>query len=76
MLFALAEHMNSTSVLQMDQNKAIYLKNKMCMQIPPEYIDTVKKKKKSLKKKKKHTSFCTSKKPHKQKGNLKTGENI
>ena len=59
----------------MDQNKAIHLKNKMCMQIPPEYIiNTVKKE--SLKKKKKLTSFCTSKKPHKQKGNLKIEESI
>ena len=56
-MFALAEHMNSTSVLQMDQNKAIHLKNKMCMQIPPEYIDTVKKKKKKIQ------AFAHQKKP-------------
>ena len=31
-MFALAEQMGSTFVLQMDQNKARYLKNKMCMQ--------------------------------------------
>ena len=43
------------------------------MQIPPEYINTVKKKESLKKKKKKLTSFCTSKKPHKQKGNLKIG---
>lgn len=47
-MFALAEQMCRTFVLQMDQNKARYLKNKMCMQIPPEYIKTIKKK--SLKK--------------------------
>ena len=49
-MFALAEQMGSTFVLQMDQNKARYLKNKMCMQIPPEYIKIILKKK-SLKKK-------------------------
>ena len=68
--------MHSTFVLQMDQKKAMYLKNKMCMQMPPEYINTHTQKK-SLKKKIKLTSFCTSKKTiNKTKRQLKDFEKI